>query len=473
MRELGYRAIDLIVEHHTGLREKPVARRHDRARYDALFATAPPRQGADPQAVLADVAQHILTGVGHPDHPRFYGYVPSPGNYVSVLGDALASGFNVFAGNCLVGSSAAAIEAITLGWLRSILGMPETAGGLFLSGGSMAGLSALHAARTRALGDGEAHDPALTVYATTEAHSSLAKGLRILGFGAEQLRLVPVDDDLRMDARALAEMVRADAEARRRPLAVIATAGTTSTGAIDPLRAIRGVCDERALWMHVDGAYGGAAMAGRRMRGLLAGVGEADSIVLDPHKWLFQPYEIGCLLVRDARWLKAAFATQAEYLREAASAASGEVNGLGGNINFYDYGPQLTRSFRALKLWMFIRTFGLDRIGAAIDRAIGLAEQADAHIRASSDWEIVTPAQLGILTFRPKAAAARTGAVIQRAVSSMLQEGYALITTTEVRRESVLRLCPIHPDAQLDEIRCALDKLSAHVRASGSPPSQG
>ena len=468
MRALGHQVIDMIVEHRTGLRDKPIARRHDRAHYDELFASAPPRDGVGPQAVLADVAQHVLTGVGHVDHPRFYGYVPGPGNYVSVLGDALASGFNVFAGHCLLGSSAAAVEATTLGWLRSIVGMPESAGGVFLSGGSMANLSALHAARTRVLGEGEAHDPALRVYGTSEAHSSLAKALRILGFGRDQLRLIPVDQNLRMDVEALAASVRADAEAGLRPLAVIATAGTTSTGAVDPLRAIRRVCDDHGLWMHVDGAYGGAARAGRRAGEPLDGIGEADSLTLDPHKWLFQPFEIGCLLVRDARWLQGAFATEAGYLRETAAAAGGEVNGLSGNINFYDHGPQLTRSFRALKLWMFIRTFGFDRIAEAIDGAIGLAEQADAHVRASDDWEIVTPAQLGILTFQPKAPAARAQGVIRRAVAAMLEEGFALITTTEVRGQTVLRLCPIHPAAQLREIQSALDRLAAQVRAAGS-----
>jgi glutamate/tyrosine decarboxylase-like PLP-dependent enzyme len=338
----------------------------------------------------------------------------------------------------------------------------------------MAGLSALHAARTRALGAEAAHDQTLTVYATSEAHSSLTKGLRILGFGRDQLRLVPVDDDLRMDVDALDRMVRADAEAGLRPLAAIATAGTTSTGVIDPLRAIRRVCDVHGLWMHVDGAYGGAAKAGRRADDLLDGIGEADSLTLDPHKWLFQPFEIGCLLVRDTRWLKDAFATEAGYLRETASAACGEANGLAGNINFYDHGPQLTRSFRALKLWMFIRTFGLDRIGEAIDHGIRLAEQADTHIRASGDWEIVTSAQMAILTFQPKDPAARAQAVIRRAVSAMLEEGYALITTTEVRGQTVLRLCPIHPEAQLSEIRAALDRLAAHVRvARSSEPACG
>jgi glutamate/tyrosine decarboxylase-like PLP-dependent enzyme len=469
MRALGHRVIDLIVEHRTDLRDEPVLRRRDRVDHDLLLGGSLPKGGADPEAVLAEVAQHILSGVARIDHPRFYGYVPSPGNYVSVLGDALASGFNVFAGNCLTGSAAAAVEATTLGWLRTILGMPETAGGIFLSGGSMAGLSALHAARTRALDPSEAHDPTLTVYGTTEAHSSLAKALRILGFGRDQLRLVPVDDGLRMRVDVLAEMIQADIKAGRRPLAVIATAGTTSTGAVDPLPAIRRVCDDHTLWMHVDGAYGGAARAGQLATELLDGIGDADSVALDPHKWLFQPFEIGCLLVRDARWLKGAFSVEAEYLREAASAASADVNGLAGNINFYDYGPQLTRSFRALKLWMFLRTFGLDRIGAAIDRGIALAEKAEAHISTSHDWEIVTPAQLGILTFRSKDAEARAQPIIKRTVAASLEEGYALITTTEVGRETVFRLCLIHPDSQLCEVQSALDRLAAQVESSVCP----
>ncbi|GAA0631687.1 aminotransferase class I/II-fold pyridoxal phosphate-dependent enzyme [Sphingomonas ursincola] len=460
MRQLGYRVVDLIVDHQTGMRSKPVARRRERAVYDRRFAAPPPRTATDPQAVLSEVAEHVLTGIAHTDHPRFYGYVPGPGNYVSVLGDALAAGFNVFAGHSLVGSSAAAIESITLGWLRDLMGMPSTAGGIFLSGGSMAGLSALHVARTRALGAGVTHDPTLAVYGTTEAHSSLAKALRTLGFGNDQLRLVPIDDSLRMNVQALAEMVRSDRINGLRPLAVIATAGTTSTGTVDPLLDIRRLCDDENLWMHVDGAYGGAARIGTCAKTLLDGLGMADSLVLDPHKWLFQPYEIGCLLVRDARSLKAAFAVEAEYLREAAASASSAADGLAGAINFYDYGPQLTRSFRALTLWMFLKTFGLDHVEQAIDRGIKLAEAAEAHISASSEWQIVTPAQIGILTFRSTIASRRRPQVIKRAVQAGLDEGYALITTTEVRGETVFRLCPIHPDAQFDEVATALNKLA-------------
>lgn len=465
MRELGYRVIDMIVEHRAGIRDKPVVRRRPRADYDAVFGHDAPAGGRDPGAVLADVGDHILTGIAHTDHPRFYGYVPSPGNFVSVLGDALAGGFNVFAGHCLAASSAAAIEATTLGWLRDLMGLPQTAGGIFVSGGSMAGLTALHCARTWALGPGEGHDPRLAVYGTAEAHSSLAKALRILGFAPGQLRIVPTDDRLAMDVEALRSRIEADLAGGARPFAVIATAGTTSTGAIDPMAEIRRVCDAHGLWMHVDGAYGGAARLSPRAGGLLAGIESADSLVIDPHKWWFQPYEIGCVLVRDSRLLKRAFSVEAEYLREAAaSGGAGEAAGLAGEINFYDYGPQLTRSFRALKLWMFIETFGVDAIRAAIEKGIALAETAQAHIEASAAWEIVTPAQLGVLTFRSRRAGRRTGAAIKDAVAGLLENGFALITTTEVRGETVLRLCPIHPDARMDDVAESLARLERFLR---------
>jgi glutamate/tyrosine decarboxylase-like PLP-dependent enzyme len=330
----------------------------------------------------------------------------------------------------------------------------------------MGGLTALHAARVRALGRSSAHDPSLRVYLTGEAHSSLAKSLRILGFGEAQSRVLPTDDKLAMDVCSLERAIEADGASGARPFAVIATAGTTSTGAIDPIAAIRAICDAHNLWLHVDGAYGGAARFGTRGPASLADVGLADSLVLDPHKWLFQPYEIGCVLVREAGWLKAAFAVEAEYLREAATAASPDGDGLAGSINFYDYGPQLTRSFRALKLWMFLKTFGFDAVAAAIDRGIALAEEAERLIDGAREWELVTPAQIGIVTFRSAKSASRTPAAMKAVTAAGLERGYALITTTEVRGETVFRLCTIHPDARIDEIGSALQHLAAEIEAS-------
>lgn len=466
MRRLGYRVIDMIVDHHLELRDQPVTRRHLRADYDAIFAGDVPREGTDPDVVIDLVEQHVMTGLGFTDHPRFYGYVPSPGNYLGALGDALASGFNVFAGQTLVSSSAAAIEAITLGWLRDLIGFPASTSGIFLSGGSMAGLTSLQTARYAAL-DGPGHDPALRVYATGEAHSSLSKGLRILGFTPEQWHQVPTASDLRMDLAALEAAIEADRAAGLRPFVVIGSAGTTSTATIDPLPEIRRICDAHGLWFHIDGAFGAAAVLDPKGREQLAGIELADSLVLDPHKWWFQPYEIGAVLIRDGTRLERAFAVSAGYLREANALAT-HTNGLDGDITFFNLGPQMTRSFRALKLWMFIKTFGIDAIGKAVSHSIGLAEAAEALIRSGSDWEIVTPAQLGVLTFRSRTPALQGEAAVRDAVAAILADGYALITTTEVHGQVVLRLCLIHPDARLDEVERALGLLARFL--AGAAP---
>jgi aromatic-L-amino-acid/L-tryptophan decarboxylase len=284
----------------------------------------------------------------------------------------------------------------------------------------MSGLSALHTARTAAVGHA-GHDRSLVVYGTDETHSSLAKALRILGFDTQQIRRVATDDALAMAPQALIQAMQSDRSTGLRPFAVLATAGTTSTGAIDPLLELRRICDAHGLWLHVDGAYGAAACLVAEARSKLVGMELADSLVLDPHKWWFQPYEMGCLLVRDQRLLKAAFAVAAEYLREAAAVGVADGEGLAGDINFYDFGPQLTRSFRALKLWMFFKTFGVDAMGDAVAKGIELAERAEELISASPDWVIVTRAQLGILTFRcsrpegrtPKCAGKRCSASVR------------------------------------------------------------
>lgn len=457
MRELGYRVIDMIVDHHLRLAEKPVARRRLRAEYDGIFAGEAPRKGMEPSLVLDLVEKHIMTGIAHSDHPRFFGYVPSPGNYISVLGDALAAGFNVFAGQALVGSSAAAIEATTLGWLRDLVGFPQSTGGIFLSGGSMASLTGLHAARVSAMG-GAGHDERLKIYATREAHSSLSKALRILGFSAAQLREVETDRKLAMSEAALEAAIIQDKALGFRPFAVVGTAGTTSTGAVDPLLALRRICNKYRLWLHVDGAYGAAGVLDPTQRDILAGIETADSLVVDPHKWWFQPYEIGAVLVRDGDKLERAFSVNAGYLREAIAAGDRKM-GLAGDLTFFNFGPQLTRSFRALKLWMFFKTFGVDAIADAVSRGIRLAESMERWIRQHEQWEVVTAAQLGILTFRSRQNAFPIEA-LRAAVSTLLADGHALITTTEVKGEVVFRLCLIHPDTTMEAVSSSLDLLA-------------
>jgi glutamate/tyrosine decarboxylase-like PLP-dependent enzyme len=263
-----------------------------------------------------------------------------------------------------------------------------------------------------------------------------------------------------MDTRALRSAIDKDRREGRRPFCVVASAGTTNTGAVDPLEEIAAICHAGDLWLHIDGAYGAAAALTERGRSALRGLQLADSIALDPHKWLFQPFEIGCVLVRDMRHLRQAFAVHpgdnASYLADVGRMAEREVV-------FYEHGVQLTRSFRALKLWMSLRIFGLAAFRAAIDRGIALAEEAERMLRADARWDVVTPAQLAVVTFAPRltsVSVAEANARVERAVERLTADGYAMVTSTQVRGRTVLRFCLIHPDARIDEVRETAERLA-------------
>jgi len=270
-----------------------------------------------------------------------------------------------------------------------------------------------------------------------------------LGFGRDQLRLVPIDDNLRMDVQALAEMVCADRANGLRPLAVIATAGTTSTGTVDLLVAIRRLCDDEDLWMHVDGAYGGAALIGTSAGALLDGLGTADSLVLDPHKWLFQPYDVGALLVSRPGALERCFAMTPEYLKD--------VHARSGEVDFRNRSLELSRRSRALKLWMTFRSYGIDQSRAAIGHGMALAEFAGTWLAARPEtWEVVSPPALGIVCFALRGADAAEHEVRAGALAA---SGFACVSTTVLKGRSVLRLCTINPLTTEADIAGTLERL--------------
>jgi glutamate/tyrosine decarboxylase-like PLP-dependent enzyme len=286
------------------------------------------------------------------------------------------------------------------------------------------------------------------------------RALRVLGLPPDHIRKLPSDDAGRLVPDDVAGAIDADRDAGRLPACVVATAGTTGTAAIDPLPELRRVSDERGVWLHVDGAYGAAALVSPRGRELLAGIETADSLTLDPHKWLFQPLEAGCLLVRDARALERAFAVAAAYLRDTAGATSDEVN-------FTERGLQLTRQFRALKLWMSIKVFGLEAFRTAIERGIELAEHAERVLSADPSWEVVTPAQLGLVTFRavvPGAMPDELDALNAGLPAAALADGFAYLTTTTARGVTVLRLCTINPRTTPEEIEQVIERLAELAR---------
>lgn len=467
MHALGAKALELVIRHFETNRANLVAVTIPRAQTERMLRTALP-ETPTPVGELVDIlARDVFPNSLKTDHPRFYSFVPSPTNFVSVVGDLLVSGHNLFAGHWMAASAAGQIEINVIDWLNELIGFPKEGGGILVSGGSMANLSAIVAAREARLGG--PNEKAI-VYCSDQTHSSLAKGLRILGFRPEQKRPIATDDGFRLSVSALEAAIAEDHAAGRVPFCVVANGGTTNTGAVDPLGPLADLCAREKLWLHVDGAYGAAAVITARGRAALAGIERADSVTLDPHKWLFQPYELGCLLVRDASVLRKAFRVDdedhADYLEDVVRHVQHEMN-------FYECGIQLTRSFKALKLWLSMRAFGLGEFRRGIEIGFEMADHAERTLRAAGTWEIVTPSQMGIVTFRWRDAsksAAQIDAITRATVDLMREDGYALVMSTALSGRPVLRLCPINPgtDAgEIDETIRRLSRFSAQAGARG------
>ena len=455
MKALGYRVIDMLVDHHVRLKDCHPAGTLSRAEAEALLREPAPVGPSAPEAILEELENKVIRNTLFPTHPRHFGWIPGPSNFVGAMADVIASGFNFCPGLWLEASAASQVELVAVDWLREVCGLPEGAGGLFVSGGSVANLTALATARRVKLGFDFADAVA---YCSDQTHRSNAKNLRILGFAPEQLVLVPSDDGLRLDVAALTRAIAADRAAGRRPFCIIANAGTTNTGSVDPLDALADLCAAQDLWFHVDGAYGAAAMLTERGRAAMTGIGRVDSLAIDPHKWLFQPYEIGCALVRDVRWLPPTFGEQPEYLQDTHT----DDDPLS-EINFGDYGVQLSRGFRALKLWMSIKVFGIDAFRDAIDRGISNAERAEAMLRETGGFEIVTPAQLAIVTFRYRrdgADADELDRINLAVVDGLITDGYAFLTSTRIDGRVVLRLCTINPRTTEADLQGTVDLVA-------------
>jgi glutamate/tyrosine decarboxylase-like PLP-dependent enzyme len=452
MRELGYRVVDLIADHFSKGRDQPVGRKGDPAILRPAFLEAPPQLPVEPSEILSRLERDVFPNTLNISHPRFFAFVPGPSNFVSVMADALAAGFNVFNGSWLGGSGAAAMELAVIDWFRQWCGFPDSAGGLFVSGGSMANLTALAAARHARLDD---RTEGAVIYYSDQTHSSIDRALRVIGFLPAQIHRVKSDQQFRLPMESLAKQIREDRAAGLSPFAVIANAGTTSTGAIDPLSEIAAFCRTESLWMHVDGAYGAAAVICDRGRRLLDGIQLADSLSFDPHKWLFQPIECGCVLLRDSALLKSAYRIMPEYLADVHRNVA--------EVNPCDYGIQLTRGFRALKVWMSISYFGIEAFRAAVDRGFELAEIAERKLRSMPGWEVVTPAQMGVICFRKRDV---DESFYPKMHDAMLADGFALATSTVLNGRTVLRLCTINPrttDADIDQTLDWLNTLADQI----------
>jgi aromatic-L-amino-acid/L-tryptophan decarboxylase len=409
----------------------------------AALPAAPPARGEPLDAILDDFERVVLPGVTHWNHPAFFAYFAISSSGPGIVGELLAAALDVNGMLWKSSPSATELEQVVLDWLRQALGLRAEAGwfGMITDTASISTMLALAAAREAAGLDvrergmaGRADLPALRVYCSEQAHSSVDKAAITLGFGHANVAHVPTDAAFRMRPDALAGAIAADRARGLRPLACVATTGTTSTTSVDPVPAIADVCEREGVWLHVDGAYGGTAAVVPELRHVLDGVDRADSLVVNPHKWLFTPVDCSAFYTRHPDVLKRAFSLVPEYL---VTSAPDDV------VNYMDYGVQLGRRFRALKLWMVMRAFGVEGLAERIRFHCELAREFAAWVEAEPGWEVAAPVPFSLVCFRyapPGLSEAERDALNERVLAAVNASGRAFLSHTRLNGRYVLRL---------------------------------
>ena len=465
MLDLARRAAELVVERIEGLpKESAWEGDFQQILADQLMED-PPEDGRPAAEVLERAAREILPIAARNDHPRFFAFIPSSPTWPGVLADFMTAGHQVNQCTWLTSSGPSQLELVVIDWIRRWIGYPESAGGLLTSGGSAASLDAFVAAREAA-----GHPERATVYMSDQSHSAQVRAAKIIGIRPECVRRIASDGRFRLDVDALARAVAEDRSAGFNPIAVCANAGAGSTGAIDPLEAMADYCEAERIWLHVDASYGGFAIVTERGKELLRGIERADSIGLDAHKWFFQPYETGSLLVKDAKTLEDAFVIPHDMLQDTIWGAN--------HPNFSDRGLQLSRSVRALKIWMSVQTFGMAAFQRAVSNGMELAAQAEEYVRASPILEILNPASLGIVCFRvnPKATPLDEEAlekINRNVLARVFWEDRAFMSSTSLQKTFSLRLCILNHTTTWDDVRETLEVIERFGREALSKGEHG
>jgi aromatic-L-amino-acid decarboxylase len=440
-REHVHRVADWVADYRETIAQRRITPAVGPGEVASRFPAEVPAAGVPIAEILGQIDAAIVPGIVHWGHPAFLGYFGSTSNGPALLAEIVAAALNVSAMTWQTSPAATELETVVTGWIRQMVSLPESFTGVVYDTASIGILHALAAARERSGLDirarglaGRPAVPSHRVYASTQAHSSIEKAMVVLGLGETNVVRVPGDAGFRLDVPALRAAMRADLEAGCRPMAVVATVGTTSTASVDPVAEIAGVCHEYGAWLHVDAAYGGAAALLPEMRWVMHGAELADSVIVNPHKWMFVPLDFSVLFVRRAETLRSVFARTPEYLRGDAG---------GGAIDYMDYGLQLGRRFRALKAWMVFSAFGREGLAARIREHCRLAQLWRRWIEADDRFVLAAPVMMGIVCFRfaPGGLDGSAGdRANERIVETVNASGLGYLTRTEIDGRIVMRV---------------------------------
>ena len=433
---------------------------------ETLSAEQLPREGQGDDATYAQFAEHVLPYTNGNRHPRFWGWIQGNGTPLGMMADMLAAGMNAH----LAGLDQAPklVELKVIGWLAELMGFPTDSSGVLMSGGTMANLVGLAVARHARAGfdlraDGLHGGPPLTVYASSEVHSWAQKSVELFGMGSASLRKAPVDASLRIDVGALESMIAADRASGSRPICVIGTAGTVNSGAIDDLNALADVCAREKLWFHVDGAFGALAALSPTLRPLVAGMERADSLAFDLHKWGYLPYEIACVLVKDRAAHEGTFSVTPSYLTDEGRGV------IAGGLPFADRGIELTRGFKALKVWMSFKAHGVDAIAAVIEQNVAQARELAARLAKVPDVVLAAPVSLNIVCFRfaPSGLTDEAQDALNKEILLRVQEtGTAIISGSKIDGRYVMRAaCSNHRStwADFEQLLTGLERIRGEL----------
>jgi aromatic-L-amino-acid decarboxylase len=466
-RRHATRVVDWIADYLARSERYPVLSRVEPGEIRAALPASAPESGEPFDAVLDDFERIIVPGLTHWNHPGFFAYFAITGSAPGVLGEFLSAALNVQAMLWRTSPAATELEEVALGWLRRLVGLPESFEGVIYDTASIASLHGLAAAREWKVPDvrraglaGRSDVPAPRVYCSEHAHSSIDKAVILLGLGHEALVKIPADAQFRLRADLLRDAIAADRKAGRLPIAVVATVGTTSTTSVDPVADVASVCEDEGLWLHVDAAYAGPAAMVPGWEWVLAGCDRADSLVLNPHKWLFTPFDLSAFYCRRMDVVRAAFALTPEYLR---TAEAGRVR------NLMDTGVQLGRRFRALKLWAVLRHFGADGIRVRLAEHMRLARTFAGWVDADPEFERLAPVPFSVVCFRAKPtrgswSEGQLEALNTAVLDAVNASGEVFLSHTKLDGRYVLRLAVGHLRTTERHVARAWDLVTEHAR---------